>query len=447
MMAGVMLLVMGLSGMGALIKFIPRPVVLGFTAGIGVVILVGQWKDFFGLPAPSGRYFHQKLPELVSSLPNLHPATTAIGLASLIVLLILSHLEVGKKVPGPLVVLVMATAVQAVFHLPGVQTIGSVFGGIPQGLPHFAPPSISFQHVVDMVGPAFAITLLGAIESLLSAVVADGMAGTHHDPNQELIGQGLANLVAPFFGGFAATGAIARTATNIRNGGNSPMAGVVHSLVLVLVILFLAPLAQNVPLAALSAILFVVAWNMSDLPHFFRMFKTAPRVDIGILLVTFTLTVLVDLLVAVQIGVLLSTLDFLRRMSASVEVEKQGPVALKEELAQMGLPDLPATIQVFAIQGPFFFAAVEQFEHALVHTHTEPETVIIRLRWVPFIDSTGLSTLEHVIADFQRRHVTVKLSGASPHLAARLDKAGIVKLVGREQFFPTFGEAVASCHL
>jgi SulP family sulfate permease len=225
------------------------------------------------------------------------------------------------------------------------------------------------------------------------------------------------------------------------------VAGVVHSLVLVLVILFLAPLAKNVPLAALAAILFVVAWNMSDLPHCVRMFKTAPRADIAILLVTFSLTILVDLLVAVQIGVLLSTLDFLRRMSSSVEVEKQGPLALKEELEQMGLPDLPGNIQVFAIQGPFFFAAVEQFEHALAHTHTDPETVIIRLKWVPFIDSTGLSTLEHVIADFQRRHITVKLSGASPHLAAKLEKAGIVELVGPASFFATFAEAVASCHL
>lgn len=446
MMAGAMMLVMGLTHMGNLIKFIPIPVVLGFTAGIGVVIWVGQWKDFFGLPAAEGAHFHERLPLLIASLPGLHPSTTLIAVASLILILFPSKSPYLKRVPGPLTALVLATAAQSYFQFEGVATIGTVFGGIPQGLPSFKLPEITLARMIELLGPAFAITLLGAIESLLSAVVADGMAGTHHDPNQELIGQGLANMVAPLLGGFAATGAIARTATNVRNGGNSPLSGIIHALVLVLVILLLAPLAQNVPLATLAAILFVVAWNMSDVPHVLRMFKTAPKADVAILLITFTLTVVADLLVAVQIGVLLATLDFLRRMSASVEVEPLGSQALHEELESHHLPDLPPEVLVYAIQGPFFFAAVEQFEHALAHTHTEPDTVIIRLKWVPFIDSTGSATLEHVVMDLQKRGVRVILSGPNSQVAQKLEKAGIIELVGKENVYATFSDTVRSLY-
>src|ERR1700722_13953029 len=265
-MAGVILLVFGLARLGAVIKYIPNPVIVGFTAGIAVIIFVGQWKDFLGLsPAASGLRFHQKLWSLIEAFPTLNPATAGLGLLSLALLIVGARYL--RRIPAPLVALVIVTGVQAVFHFKGVATIGSAFGGIPRTLPSFSIPSLDPARVLSLVGPAFTIALLGAIESLLSAVVADGMAGTRHDSNQELIGQGIANIVAPLFGGFAATGAIARTATNIRNGATSPLAGLVHSVFLVLVILLFAPLASAIPLCCLSAVLFVVAWNMSELPH------------------------------------------------------------------------------------------------------------------------------------------------------------------------------------
>jgi SulP family sulfate permease len=295
------------------------------------------------------------------------------------------------------------------------------------------------------MGPAFTIAMLCAIESLLSAVVADGMAGTRHDSNQELIGQGLANVAAPFFGGFAATGAIARTATNVRNGGTSPLAGIVHSITLVLVILFLAPLAVNVPLAALAAILFVVSWNMSEVRHFVHMVRRAPRADVAILLVTFGLTVFVDLVVAVNIGVILATLHFLRRMSASVEVQVEGDQELHQELAARGAGPLPPDVLVYKVEGPFFFGAVENFERALSYTHTDPRVLILRLRWVPFMDITGLQALEEAIEDLQRRGVRVMITGANARVTEKLERAGVIEMIGRDNFCENIVEALAKC--
>jgi SulP family sulfate permease len=350
------------------------------------------------------------------------------------------------RIPGPLVALVAATAAQAFFQFDGVATIGSAFGGIPQGLPVPAFPEISFKRVLELIGPAFTIAMLGAIESLLSAVVADGMAGTRHDSNQELIGQGIANMVAPIFGGFAATGAIARTATNIRNGGTGPLSGIVHCLTLVLVLLVLAPLATSVPLAALAAIQFVVAWNMADVRHFVQMARRAPRADVTILLVTFGLTVFADLVVAVNIGVILATLHFLNRMSSSVEVRQATEEELQQEIVSQGLGQLPPDVLVYSVEGPFFFGAVENFERALAGTHTDPRILIIRLRWVPFMDITGLQTLEEAIRDLQKRGVRVILSGANERVQAKLEKAGVIHLVGTNNNFREFGEALAACH-
>jgi SulP family sulfate permease len=295
LLAGFMLLFMGFARLGAVIKFIPYPVILGFTAGIAVVIWVGQWHYFFGLPAPQGAHFHEKLWNLLKTFPQLNLTTTLLACASLLIVLYINKITLLKRIPAPLIALVFATSLQAIFHFSDVATIGSVFGGIPQGLPSFHLPAISVDRLLELIGPAFTIAMLGAIESLLSAVVADGMAGTRHHSNRELIGQGIANIAAPLFGGFAATGAIARTATNIRNGGTSPLSGVVHSVTLIFIILFLAPLASNVPLATLAAILFVVAWNMSECKHVMKLFHRAPRADVVILLVTFFLTVFVDL--------------------------------------------------------------------------------------------------------------------------------------------------------
>ncbi len=445
LMAGVILLLLGLARMGTIIRFIPAPVIVGFTAGIGVIIWVGQWRDFFGLPAVTGEHFHEKLWLLLQALPHLHLITTALAALSLVLVIATPRLPGMRRVPGPLVALVVTTVLQAAFHFDGVRTIGSAFGGIPQGLPTLQLPRLAVSDLLTLIGPAFTIAMLGAIESLLSAVVADGMAGTHHDSNQELVGQGIANIVAPLFGGIAATGAIARTATNIRNGGTGPLAGMVHAATLLLTVLFLAPLAVNVPLAALAAILFVVAWNMSEAKHFLRMVRRAPRADVVILLVTFGLTVFADLVVAVNIGVILATLHFLRRMASSVEVRQATDHELTQEFAHLGLARLPPGVLVYSVDGPFFFGAVENFERALAGTHTDPRVLVIRLRWVPFIDITGLQTLEEVVRDLQRRGVRVMLAGANARVHGKLLRAGLVELVGRDNCFAAFADALAAC--
>jgi SulP family sulfate permease len=308
LMAGVMLVLMGLARMGGVIKFIPAPVIVGFTAGIAVIIFVGQWSAFLGLPQPEGAHFHDKLWHLLQSLPQTHLPTLWLALLSLLLVGFSQRVPGLASIPGPLTAMAIATALQASLQLPGVATIGSAFGGIPTGLPEFSLPAISLSQLITLMGPAFTIAMLGAIEALLSAVVADRMSGTQHDANQELVGQGIANVVAPLFGGFAATGAIARTATNIRNGANSPLAGIVHALTLVAVLLFMAPLAADIPLAVLAAILFVVAWNMAETKHVVRLMKTASRAEKLILVMTFVLTVFADLVLAVGVGVALAVL-------------------------------------------------------------------------------------------------------------------------------------------
>lgn len=442
LLAGVMLLLLGLARLGAIIKFIPDPVILGFTAGIAVVIWIGQWHDFFGLPTVSGRHFHEKLWHSLQVLPQAQLGTTALAVATLLIVLLTPRVSFLKRVPGPLLGLLFATIVQAMFHIEGVATIGSAFGGIPRGLPTLQMPAITVDRVIELIGPAFTIAMLGAIESLLSAVVADGMAGTRHDSNQELIGQGIANMAAPLFGGFAATGALARTATNVRNGGTSPLAGITHALMLVLIVLALAPLAVHIPLAALAAILFVVAWNMSEASHVVKMVRRAPPADVVVLLVTFGLTVFVDLVVAVNIGVIVATLHFLRRMASSVEVQQQTHQDLSREFAHRGL-SFPPDVLAFAVEGPFFFGAVENFERALASTGTDPRVLIIRLRWVPFMDITGLQTLEEVIRDLQRRKVRVMLTGANERVAGKLRRAGIVDLIGPENFCENLEQAAS----
>jgi SulP family sulfate permease len=439
LMAGVLLVIFGVLRLGAVIKYIPDSVIVGFTAGIAVIIWVGQWKDFFGLPAPEGEHFHEKLWSLLQVFPQFDFATTMLALVSLAVLFLSPR--VIPKVPAPLVALVLATVTGKILHLQ-VATIGSVFGGIPDTLPSFHWPDISFARLLELVRPAFAIALLGAIESLLSAVVADGMAGTRHDSNQELIGQGIANIAAPLFGGIAATGAIARTATNIRNGGTAPIAGVVHALTLLLVILLFAPLAQDIPLCVLAAILFMVAWNMSEVPHFIRMVRRAPGRDVFVLLTTFVLTVFVDLVVAVNIGVILAALLFMQRMASTVVVQSPSVQDLQHELSSIGLTELPAEILVYSIDGPFFFGAVETFERALSQTHTDPRVVILRMDDVPFMDITGLQALEEAIQQLQKRGVRVILCGALESVRTKLRKAGIPAVVGEENVHERFVDAL-----
>ncbi len=448
MMAGVILILLGVARFGGVLRFIPDPVIVGFTAGIGVIIWVGQWKDFLGLPAPHGRHFHEKLLHLVESLPTLHPATTALAILSLASVLYGPRIPGLARVPGPLIAMVVATLLQVGFHFEGIATIGSVFGSIPQGLPHLALPVVTLDRLVTLVPAAFTIAMLGAIESLLSAVVADGMAGTRHDSNQELIGQGIANLVSPLLGGFAATGAIARTATSFRNGATSPLAGIVHSMTLLAILLLLTPLAAQVPLCALAAILFVVAWNMSEARHFLRMTRTAPRPDVAILLITFLLTVFSDLVVAVNVGVILSMMLFLRRMATSVEVLSVDQGALQDELRASGRSGLPADVLVYSIEGPLFFGAVENLERALAQTHTDPRCIVIRLGRVPFMDITGIQSLEEASQNLERRGVRVLLCEARPTVLRKLVRAGLVgKRAGHRRYRRDLGAALKACEL
>jgi SulP family sulfate permease len=330
------------------------------------------------------------------------------------------------------------------FNFTGVATLGTAFGGISTSLPHFQLPEFDFSTLVQLSGPAFTIALLGAIESLLSATVADGMANTHHDPNQELIGQGIANVVAPLFGGFAATGAIARTATNIRNGADSPIAGVVHCVFLLLVILLLAPLAAHIPLTALAAILFFVAWNMSDVHRFAHIVKTAPRADVGILVLTFTLTVFSDLVVAVNVGVVLASLLFMRRMSKSVSIEEHSEAQLAADAGLGAGFVVPKDTVVYSIDGPFFFGAAEYLEKTLRRSQNKVRTVVIRMGHVPFMDATGLSALDEIVADFQRVGTRVVLCEVRANVLEKLERARILARVGASGVYGTLSEFLAS---
>jgi SulP family sulfate permease len=432
-MAGVILLAFGVARLGAVIKFIPNPVITGFTAGIAVIIFVGQWKDFLGLTqGVSGVRFHEKLWSLIAAFPSVSVPTAGLGVLSLAILILAARYL--PRIPAPLIALVAVTAIQAIFHFSGVATIGSAFGGIPRSLPSLSLPSLDMARVLSLVGPAFTIALLGAIESLLSAVVADGMAGTRHDSNQELIGQGIANIISPLFGGFAATGAVARTATNIRNGATSPLAGIVHSLFLILVIVALAPLASAIPLCALSAILFIVAWNMSELPHVVRLVRGAPKPDVAVLLITFILTVFVDLVVAVNVGVILASLLFMRRMADSVNVEQQAESADRSEDLE-GAADKDYV--VYSIDGPFFFGAAEKLERTLAHIQRPATTLILRMGNVPFVDATGIFAIEEIITDFQTHGASVVLTEVRPNVLYKLVRGGIVAHVGSNNVVDT----------
>lgn len=427
LMAGLILLAMGLVKLGGIIRFIPTPVITGFTAGIAVIIWVGQWKDFFGLqPAATGAHFHEKLGALVAALPGLHLPTTLLAVGALAIVALLPR--VVRRIPSPLVAMLAVTGAQAYWQFDGVSTIGSAFGGIPAGLPDIHLPQLNFARMLELIGPAFTIAMLGAIESLLCAVVADGMTGSRHNPNQELVGQGIANIVTPIFGGFAATGAIARTATNIRNGGDSPLAGIVHALFLLAVIVSLAPLAAHVPLAALAAILFVVAWNMSEARHFGDLLRHAPINDKVLLLITFLLTVFADLVIAVNVGVLLAALLFMKRMSETVRIEGETP----DSLASLCPVGVPPGVQIYTIDGPLFFGAAATFERTLAGLHDKVEAVIFRLGRVPFADATAMHALADVVRHFQARNVPVRVCEANPRVARKLRDFGLMARIGQQ---------------
>ncbi|OGT45806.1 MAG: sodium-independent anion transporter [Gammaproteobacteria bacterium RIFCSPHIGHO2_12_FULL_38_11] len=432
-MAGFILLLMGFLKLGTVIKFIPYPVIVGFTSGIGVIIFVGEWKDFFGLSThiPLDAHFFQKIVLLSQALPQLNIGTTALALLSLLLMIITP--KFFKKLPGPLMAMLAATFLQMIFHFKHIATIGSTFGEMPEHLPYFQWPHISLNTALDLLGSAFTIALLGSIESLLSAAASDGITGYRHNSNQELIGQGLANIFSPLFGGFAATGAIARTVANIRNGGKSPLSAMTHSIALICVLIFLAPFASNIPLCSLAAILFVVAYNMSDVKHFLHIAKRAPRYDVIVLLTTFFLTVLTNLVIAVNVGVVLAMLFFMRRMIQETHVASEDSEKLISSISSAITP--PKDVMIYNIQGPFFFGVAEKIEKALMVTHTEPKIIIIRFKEVPFIDVTGLETLEEILKKYQEKGVCIYLCEANPKVRYKLKKMGILKFASNNCIF------------
>ena len=441
MMAGVILVLMSVAKLGTVIRFIPAPVIMGFTAGIGVTIWVGQWPYFFGFPQlPYMAHFHEKLWAMIQSLPYSDLPTLGIALLSLSLLLVSPKIPYINKVPAPIVAMVVATVIQAIYQFPTVLTIGSAFGGIPQDLPEFSVPKLSFDKILSLIGPAFTIAMLGAIESLLSAVVADGMSGTKHESNTELFGQGLANIFAPLFGGIASTGAIARTATNIRQGGNSPMAGIVHAITLGAILLFLAPYAVYIPLASMAAILFVVAYNMSDVPRFIRMLILAPRPDQIILLLTFFLTIFTDLVVAVNVGVVLAVLQFMRKMVNTIDVHEASSAELSAQIRHE--ITIHPEIMVYTVDGPLFFGAISAFDRALNSIHKDPKYLIIRFVKVPFVDLTGLRILRGIIEELQKRGIEVLLSDVSYDIRREMYKSNFLDILGRHHMYRQFESAL-----
>lgn len=441
MMAGIILVLMSVAKLGTVIRFIPTPVIMGFTAGIGVTIWVGQWPYFFGFPPlPYMAHFHEKLWAMIQSLPYSDLPTLGIALLSLSLLLVLPKIPYINKVPAPIVAMIVATVIQAIYQFPTVLTIGSAFGGIPQGLPEFSVPKLSFDKILSLIGPAFTIAMLGAIESLLSAVVADGMSGTKHESNTELFGQGLANIFAPLFGGIASTGAIARTATNIRQGGNSPVAGIVHAITLGAILLFLAPYAVYIPLASMAAILFVVAYNMSDVPRFIRMLILAPRPDQIILLLTFFLTIFTDLVVAVNVGVVLAVLQFMRKMVNTIDVHEASSAELSAQIRHE--IRIHPEIMVYTVEGPLFFGAISAFDRALNSIHKDPKYLIIRFVKVPFVDLTGLRILRGIIEELQKRGIEVLLSDVSYDIRREMYKSDFLDILGRHHMYRQFESAL-----
>ncbi len=440
-MAGVLLLIMGLTGLGSAVKYIPRPVTIGFTNGIAILIASTQIKDFLGLTTPAvPSDFLSRIKLLIHYASTARPETVAIGLASLTIILCLPYLT--RRIPGAIIALVLLTAVSATFHLH-LETIGTKFGGIPRGLPHIAIPSFRGVHVLALLPSAFTVAMLAAVESLLSAVVADGMSGDHHDSNMELIAQGLANIVSPMFGGMPATGAVARTATNIKSGAHTPVAGIVHALTLLLILLFAAPLASYVPLATLAAVLFVVAYNMGEWREIATIFRLS-KTDIAVWFTTFSLTVFADLTVAVGVGMSLAALLYIYRVAATTTVAPVTAEYLRDGQAHI-LQDkeIPANVSILRIHGPFLFGTTEKLAEATRDLNTLGDIVVLRLRNMTALDATGVHAFEQFNTRLHKTGRTLLLCGARDQPSHIIDNSDFLKHVGPENVLPNVQAALS----
>jgi SulP family sulfate permease len=441
MMAGAILLFLAFSGLGQAVKFIPRPVVIGFTNGIAILIASTQIKDFLGLsPASNPSEFFARMRALGAALPTMNPAALALGAASLALVILIPRR--WPRVPGSIVAVVVGTAAVMLFQLP-VETIGSKFGGIPTGLPHVTVPAFRADLILPLLPSAFTVALLAAVESLLSAVVADSMIGDRHNSNAELMAQGIANVVTPLVGGIPVTGAIARTATNFRSGARTPVAGVTHAITLLAIVLVCAPLASYVPLATLAAVLFVVAYNMGEWHAVGRIWRL-DWAEKSVWLITFALTVVADLTIAVEIGMALAALLYIYRVADTTTVSALTPLDL--ELARVHVledKEVPPYVTVLRINGPFLFGAGDKLLDATADLAGFTPIVILRLRDMTAIDASGLHAFEVLSERLQRSGRTLLLCGARPQPSEFLDQAGFARHVGAENILPNVEAALA----
>ncbi|MDR1988944.1 MAG: STAS domain-containing protein [Acidobacteriaceae bacterium] len=447
LMAGVLLVIMGVAKFGTAIKFIPHPVIIGFTSGIAVIIFSGQIKDLLGLrmgdvPAE----FLAKWLAFIEHLDAVTPA--AVGVAAVSLAIIILWPKLNQRIPGPFVALIVSTVGVHLFGVP-VETIGSHFGALSSAFPRPHAPHLTIAEVNALVGPAFTIAMLAAIESLLSAVVADGMIGGRHRSNMELVAQGIANIASPLFGGIPATGAIARTATNVKNGGRTPIAGMTHAVVLLLITLFFGQYAALIPLATLAAILVVVAYHMSEW-RTFRAELHAPKSDVAVLLTTFGLTVLVDLTVAISVGMVLAAFLFIRRMASVTEVniisgDTDDDTTHADEM-EPWRHAIPPGVSIFEINGPFFFGAVEAFRETLDGISERPRVLIIRMRAVPALDSTGLHALSDVIRRSRRAGSEVLVTEVQAQPLGALTASPLLSELGAKNIFDSVEDALARAH-
>jgi SulP family sulfate permease len=451
--AGVLLMILGLARFGAAIKFIPYPVVTGFTSGIAVIIFSSQVRDFLGLrmdavPAP----FLAKWSAYGASLPTASPAAIGVAVGSLAILLLWP--KVSRTVPGPIVAILAASAAVAWLHLP-VETIGTRFGEIRASIPAPHIPAVTLERVRELFPAAMTVALLAAIESLLSAVVADGMIGSRHKSNVELVGQGIANVASGLFGGIPATGAIARTATNVKTGGRTPVAGMTHAAVVTLAFLFLGKWARLIPLPTLAAILVVVAYHMSEWQAFTQLFRT-PKSDVAVLLTTFLLTVLVDLTVAVQVGVVLAAFLFMKRMADVTSVGmltqewKDAPDGtMKGDTEGVARRVIPPGVEVYEVNGPFFFGAADKIKDVLHFVAKKPRVFVLRMRNVPAIDASGIRVLDDLFRSFSHQGIRFLIAGIQAQPLAALERAGKLDEYGRENFVSGIDAAldVAAGHM
>ena len=439
-LAGIILVIMGICRFGSLIKYIPYTITTGFTCGIAVTLFVGQLKDFFGMEMESvPSEFLEKVIAYAKNIHSINLTATLIGVAAVAIMLLWT--KVTDKIPGSLVAIVVTTAIAYFAKLP-VNTIGSVYGQLNSAFPAFHVPSITIELVQQMISPAFTIAVLAAIESLLSAVVADGMIGDTHKSNAELIGQGLGNIFSGLFGGIPATGAIARTAANVRNGGRTPIAGITHCITLTIILLVLMPLAALIPMTTLAAVLLVVAANMADWSSFFRLCKSAPKSDIIVLVITFFLTVFFDLVVAIEIGVVLAALLFMKRMAETADIKAwkytDSPDITPGEAEKSR--KIPHSISVFEICGPMFFAAADQLLG--INSDHRTKAVVIRMRSVPAIDASAMKCLHELAERAKKKNIHLIFSHVNEQPMKVMKKDGFFELIGKENFHENIVDAL-----